>query len=210
MLFISPINLWGECYHQPDCPDDGGEMVRELLALASHSKWWIWMEVMDTGWGSISPLCCSTSKSLATALTLLIRVCKSLKLLGKFLLKSRKEFAFFYQVYMHFSHLTPIAVLYSRAQVLLLLSFTKGRDWSQEGLDDRSQTVNYRQSTADCPLPLVSLLTCRWSCVISELLFPPPDTLSSSKDLGSIFPPSILLHSTCPCLEGWFGSFLPL
>ena len=171
------------------------------------------MQVIDTGWGSISPPCCSTSKSLATALTLLIRVCKSLKLLGKWYwwnLKSGKEFAFYYQVYMHFPHLMPIAIFYGRAQVFLLPSFTKGRDWSQEGLDDRNHTVAFWQSTAGCPLPLISLLTCRWSCVISGLLFPPPDTLSSSKDLGSIFPPSMLLHSTCPCLEGWFGSFLPL
>ena len=134
---------------------------------------------MDTGWGSISPPCCCTSKSLATALTLLIRVYKSLKLLGKWYwwnLKSGKEFAFCYQVYMHFPHLMPIAILYGTAHVLVLVSFTKGRDWSQEGLDDRNHTVNFWQSTEDCPLPLVSLLTCRWSCVISELLFPPPDT----------------------------------
>ena len=154
---------------------------------------------MDTGWGSISPPCCCTSKSLATALTLLIRVCKSLKLLGKWYwwnLKSGKEFAFCYQVYMHFPHLMPIAILYGTAHVLVLVSFTKGRDWSQEGLDDRNHTVNFWQSTADCPLPLVSLLTCRWSWVILELLSPPPDTFSSSRDLGSVFPCSRLLQDT--------------
>lgn len=153
-----------ELHCHPHGLDDGGEVVGST----------VWGEFacrrLDTASVGLFPY---TVAPLPRLLLLPWRcrfwVCKPLKLLGKWYwwhLKSGKEVVLCYLVHILFSHLLLTALLCGRAQVLSLL-YLQDRI-RHEGLGDKNHKARLDQKSP----ALASLVTCRASPVISELLSP--------------------------------------